>query len=164
MSRALGGPGGGTDPEDRSFFNPQKYRIVLLDQRGSGKSTPYVTTRYAPSWRSKPNRIGPPRTACIEENTTWDLVKYDLLYNIYDEVWLVKPPTPGTSKRYENTLESKSGMFLEAPGCAGAEGWITRFFDLTLFQGFHTLLGLRTGMDPRLPDYVRVIELFQVSS
>src|SRR5690348_3360611 len=33
-----GGPGGGTDPKMRQFFNPKKYRIVLFDQRGCGKS------------------------------------------------------------------------------------------------------------------------------
>ncbi|KAF8656231.1 hypothetical protein AX16_002667 [Volvariella volvacea WC 439] len=49
-----GGPGGGTDPADRGFFNPRKYKIVLFDQRGAGKSTP---------------------SASLEENTTWDLVK-----------------------------------------------------------------------------------------
>ncbi|KAI9000509.1 proline iminopeptidase [Trametes punicea] len=49
-----GGPGGGCDPKDRSFFDPTKYKIVLFDQRGAGKSTP---------------------TATLEENTTWDLVK-----------------------------------------------------------------------------------------
>ncbi|KIL67652.1 hypothetical protein M378DRAFT_269450 [Amanita muscaria Koide BX008] len=49
-----GGPGGGTEPTDRAFFNPEKYKIVLFDQRGSGKSTPSAST---------------------EENTTWDLVK-----------------------------------------------------------------------------------------
>ncbi|KAI0661560.1 proline iminopeptidase [Cubamyces menziesii] len=49
-----GGPGGGCDAKDRSFFDPTKYKIILFDQRGSGKSTP---------------------TASLEENTTWDLVK-----------------------------------------------------------------------------------------
>ncbi|KAK7463514.1 hypothetical protein VKT23_006862 [Stygiomarasmius scandens] len=49
-----GGPGGGCDEKDRCFFNPHKYKIILMDQRGAGKSTP---------------------TACLEENTTWDLVK-----------------------------------------------------------------------------------------
>ncbi|KAH8830466.1 proline iminopeptidase [Flagelloscypha sp. PMI_526] len=49
-----GGPGGGADPIDRSFFDPEKYKIILFDQRGAGKSTP---------------------SACLEENTTWDLVK-----------------------------------------------------------------------------------------
>lgn len=48
-----GGPGAGTTPTARGFFNPKKYRIVLFDQRGCGKSLPY---------------------GCIEENTTWDLV------------------------------------------------------------------------------------------
>jgi proline iminopeptidase len=48
-----GGPGGGTEPKHRRFFDPAAYRIVLLDQRGCGKSKPY---------------------ASLEENTTWDLV------------------------------------------------------------------------------------------
>jgi proline iminopeptidase len=48
-----GGPGGGSDPKVRRFFHPDKYRIVLFDQRGCGKSTPY---------------------ASLEANTTWDLV------------------------------------------------------------------------------------------
>src|ERR1700749_2368827 len=48
-----GGPGGGTDPKMRRFFNPKRYRIVLFDQRGSGKSRPH---------------------ASLEHNTTWDLV------------------------------------------------------------------------------------------
>ncbi len=48
-----GGPGGSTDPSHRTFFDPDVYRIVLFDQRGCGKSTPH---------------------ACLEENTTWDLV------------------------------------------------------------------------------------------
>lgn len=36
-----GGPGSGTDPGHRCFFNPDKYRIVLMDQRGCGKSEPH---------------------------------------------------------------------------------------------------------------------------
>ncbi len=48
-----GGPGGGTSPDHRRYFDPERYRIVLFDQRGAGKSVPY---------------------ACLEENTTWDLV------------------------------------------------------------------------------------------
>ncbi|MGH9872764.1 MAG: prolyl aminopeptidase [Pyrinomonadaceae bacterium] len=48
-----GGPGGGISPEYRRYFDPNIYRVVLFDQRGSGKSTPH---------------------ASIEENTTWDLV------------------------------------------------------------------------------------------
>jgi proline iminopeptidase len=48
-----GGPGGGSDPKYRRFFDPTRYRIVQFDQRGCGQSTPH---------------------ACLEENTTWDLV------------------------------------------------------------------------------------------
>jgi proline iminopeptidase len=48
-----GGPGGGTEPKHRRFFDPALYRIVLFDQRGCGKSTPH---------------------ASLEHNTTWHLV------------------------------------------------------------------------------------------
>jgi proline iminopeptidase len=37
-----GGPGGGTAPYHRQFFDPQAYRIVLFDQRGCGRSTPHI--------------------------------------------------------------------------------------------------------------------------
>ena len=48
-----GGPGGGTEPKHRRYFDPAVYRIVLFDQRGCGRSTPF---------------------ASLEHNTTWDLV------------------------------------------------------------------------------------------
>ncbi|XXF76841.1 prolyl aminopeptidase [Myxococcaceae bacterium GXIMD 01537] len=48
-----GGPGAGSDAKQRRFFDPSAYRIILFDQRGSGRSTPH---------------------ASLEENTTWDLV------------------------------------------------------------------------------------------
>ena len=41
-----GGPGGGTSPRARQFFDPEIYSIVLLDQRGSGKSRPNVSDDY----------------------------------------------------------------------------------------------------------------------
>lgn len=37
-----GGPGGGTSSYHRSFFDPEKYRIILFDQRGCGQSTPHA--------------------------------------------------------------------------------------------------------------------------
>jgi proline iminopeptidase len=49
-----GGPGGGTDPKMRRFFDPKRYRIVLFDQRGCGKSRPH---------------------ASLVDNTTWHLVE-----------------------------------------------------------------------------------------
>ncbi len=48
-----GGPGGGTSPAMRRFFNPKRYRIVLFDQRGCGRSRPH---------------------ASLVDNTTWHLV------------------------------------------------------------------------------------------
>lgn len=48
-----GGPGGGITADHRRFFDPASYRVVLLDQRGCGRSTPF---------------------ASVEHNTTWDLV------------------------------------------------------------------------------------------
>ncbi len=48
-----GGPGGGCSEKMRRFHDPAKYRIVLFDQRGSGRSTPH---------------------ADLTDNTTWDLV------------------------------------------------------------------------------------------
>lgn len=36
-----GGPGAGCTPDDRRFFDPDRYRIILFDQRGCGHSTPY---------------------------------------------------------------------------------------------------------------------------
>lgn len=49
-----GGPGAGLSPNHRRFFDPQHYRLILFDQRGSGRSTPH---------------------ASLEDNTTWDLVE-----------------------------------------------------------------------------------------
>lgn len=40
-----GGPGSGTNPNQRRFFDPARYRIVLLDQRGAGRSAPAGETR-----------------------------------------------------------------------------------------------------------------------
>lgn len=38
-----GGPGGGTSPDQRRFFDPALYRIVLFDQRGCGQSRPHIS-------------------------------------------------------------------------------------------------------------------------
>jgi len=48
-----GGPGGGCNAKMRRFHDPSRYRIVLFDQRGSGRSTPH---------------------ADLVDNTTWHLV------------------------------------------------------------------------------------------
>jgi proline iminopeptidase len=48
-----GGPGAGCSPEHRRLFDPARYKILLFDQRGCGRSTPH---------------------ASLEANTTWHLV------------------------------------------------------------------------------------------
>ena len=45
-----GGPGGGSSPEMRRFFDPTVYRIILMDQRGCGKSTPHSELRENDTW------------------------------------------------------------------------------------------------------------------
>jgi proline iminopeptidase len=40
-----GGPGAGCEPFHRRFFDPEKYRIVLFDQRGCGRSTPHASLK-----------------------------------------------------------------------------------------------------------------------
>jgi len=37
-----GGPGSGCGKSDRCFFNPERYRIILFDQRGAGRSAPHA--------------------------------------------------------------------------------------------------------------------------
>ena len=49
-----GGPGGGTTPKMAQFFDPKAYRIILVDQRGCGKSTPFAE---------------------LKDNTTYDSIK-----------------------------------------------------------------------------------------
>jgi proline iminopeptidase len=48
-----GGPGGGCSPSMRRYFDPEKYHVILFDQRGCGRSKPF---------------------ASVINNTTWDLV------------------------------------------------------------------------------------------
>lgn len=45
-----GGPGAGCSPKARRFFNPDKYRIVLFDQRGCGRSTPHASLAANTTW------------------------------------------------------------------------------------------------------------------
>ena len=65
-----GGPGGGISPIYRQYFDPQKWRIVIFDQRGCGQSTPYAE---------------------LAENTTWDSVNdiEKLRQHLNIERWVV---------------------------------------------------------------------------
>jgi proline iminopeptidase len=65
-----GGPGAGASKKSRRFFDPARYRIILLDQRGSGRSKPHAE---------------------LSENTTWHLVEdiERLRKHLSIERWLV---------------------------------------------------------------------------
>ena len=65
-----GGPGGGIEPIYRQYFNPEKWRIILFDQRGCGKSTPFAE---------------------LTENTTWDLESdiETIRVHLHIEKWVV---------------------------------------------------------------------------
>lgn len=47
-----GGPGGGSDPVYRRFYNPELYRIILFDQRGCGLSTPHCALDINAIWNN----------------------------------------------------------------------------------------------------------------
>ena len=65
-----GGPGGGCSPEHRRLFNPDRYCVLLFDQRGCGRSTPH---------------------ASLDANTTWHLVSdiEKLRVQLGAQKWLV---------------------------------------------------------------------------
>lgn len=45
-----GGPGGGSSPTMRRYHDPDRYRIILFDQRGCGRSTPHAELRENTTW------------------------------------------------------------------------------------------------------------------
>ena len=65
-----GGPGGGVESIYRQYFNPNKWRIIMFDQRGCGQSTPHAE---------------------LEENTTWDLINdiEKIRENLNIDKWII---------------------------------------------------------------------------
>ena len=65
-----GGPGGGTAPICRQYFDPKFWRIIIFDQRGCGQSLPFAE---------------------LKDNTTWDLVRdiETIRKHLKIERWLV---------------------------------------------------------------------------
>ena len=87
-----GGPGGGVDVADRTFFNPQKYKVlsiyVILKSRKKAQCVDSDRLIWsARRWKVDTVRSGglftlmfvwtegQSRSACLDENTTWDLVR-----------------------------------------------------------------------------------------
>jgi len=46
-----GGPGSGCTADHRRFFDPQRYRVILVDQRGAGRSEPAGKLRHNDTWK-----------------------------------------------------------------------------------------------------------------
>ncbi|WP_299295339.1 prolyl aminopeptidase [uncultured Tateyamaria sp.] len=65
-----GGPGGGCSPAMRRYFDPERFRVILFDQRGCGRSRPH---------------------ASVVNNTTWHLVRdIELIRQTLDiDAWIV---------------------------------------------------------------------------
>jgi len=91
-----GGPGVGILPAYRRFFNPDKYHIILPDQRGAGQSTPHAE---------------------LKDNTTWDLVEdlEKLRRQLGIEKWLVMGGSWGSTLALAYAVtypESVSGLII----------------------------------------------------
>jgi len=99
-----GGPGAGLIPDYRRFFDPEAYRVILFDQRGSGRSLPH---------------------ASLDDNTTWHLVEdiERLREHFGVEQWLVFGGSWGSTLAlaYAETHPDKvsglvlRGIFLSRP-------------------------------------------------
>jgi pimeloyl-ACP methyl ester carboxylesterase len=98
-----GGPGAGSNPAARGFFDPKRYRIVVFDQRGCGKSRPH---------------------ASLEDNTTWHLVSdmEALRRHLGLERWLVFGGSWGSTLAlaYAETHPTRVSELVVLPGF-GAE-------------------------------------------
>jgi proline iminopeptidase len=107
-----GGPGAGLSTEYRRFFDPDAYRIILFDQRGSGQSTPY---------------------ASLEENTTWHLVEdiEKLRAHLAIDRWLVYGGSWGSTLALayaETHPERATGLILRGI-YLGKRSELSWFFD-----------------------------------
>ena len=99
-----GGPGSGCNPTQRRFFDPAHYRIILIDQRGCGRSKPL---------------------GCIERNTTADLINdIDLIrQKLGIQQWLVFGGSWGSTLALAYALQHTQnvtglilrGIFLSRP-------------------------------------------------
>lgn len=78
LLRIHGGPGSHSKPKHRSYFDSQKFRIILYDQRGCGQSTP---------------------SGKLNENTTQELVKDidKLRQHLNIEKWVIVGPSWGST-------------------------------------------------------------------
>ncbi len=86
-----GGPGGGCSSEHRRYFNPEKYHIILFDQRGCGRSKP------SPS---------------VEQNTLVDLIHdiEKIRQHLHIDKWLVCGGSWGTTLALAYAIENPQAV------------------------------------------------------
>ena len=117
-----GGPGTGTKPHNRCFFDPKRYRIILFDQRGSGKSLPLGS---------------------LTNNTTWHLIEdiEKLRLHLNVERWALFGGSWGSTLALSYAIKHPSqvsrlilrGIFL----CRGKDiNWFYQFGAHQLFPDF----------------------------
>ena len=93
-----GGPGAGCSAKMRRFHDPANYRIILFDQRGSGRSTPH---------------------ADLVDNTTWDLVAD--IERLRGAVEDVREQAPDFAVEDPDQLPAARHGDAEQPGLAGGD-------------------------------------------
>lgn len=112
-----GGPGSGCVPGMRRIFNPDKYRLVLFDQRGCGRSTPHASDPAVD----------------LRTNTTDHLIADVEVLRVYLGVdrWVVVGWSWGTTLALayaEQCPEQVAALVLTAVGTTGPREvqWLTR--------------------------------------
>ena len=141
-----GGPGGGMSADHRRQFDPDRYDVLLFDQRGAGKSTPH---------------------ACLDANTTWHLV--DDLERLRQmagfERWLVFGGSWGSTlslayaQRYPERVTELvlRGIFLFAQH---ELDWLYRYGASELYpEGWDEFIGMisEAGRDDAVEAYRRLL-------
>lgn len=141
-----GGPGSGSNENHRRYFNPEKYRIIIFDQRGCNRSSPRGETR---------------------SNTTWDLVAdmEALRRELEIDSWLVYGGSWGAAlgliyaQAHPDRVRAMilRGTFLARQADLD---WFTRFGDNRIFpdtwETFIGLLSEEERQDPVEAYYRRV--------
>lgn len=126
-----GGPGGGSDPVYRRFYNPEHYRIILFDQRGCGQSTPHCASDINAIW----------------QNTTADLVQdmEAIRQHLNIKRWVVTGGSWGSTLALLYAIEFPSLVL----------GLILRGVFLGRQQDLDWLYGDKIGASQIYPDYYR---------
>jgi len=140
-----GGPGSGCNASHRRYFNPEKYRIILFDQRGCGRSTPH---------------------GCLDHNTTQHLVEDIEAIRLQLEVdqWVLFAGSWGVSLALlyaQSYPEKVSAMILRGAFLASNRdmGWffndgVRRIYP-DLWEAFNTALPKINDSEPLLERYHR---------